>query len=97
MGAGVGYFPCFAVKCGMFSWFSCEGWDVRCRMFSLFCREGWAKCGLFCGEGWGASVGFFPGFAVKVGGAGVGCFPCFALPYFSEKTFMVSTVTGLPT
>ena len=29
-GAGVGCFPCFAVKgggkCRMFSWFSCEGW-----------------------------------------------------------------------
>ena len=84
--SGVGCFPGLAVTGG-----------GRCRMFSLFCREGWGKCGLFCGEGWGASVRFFPGFAVKVGGAGVGCFPCFALPYFCEKTFMVSTVTGLPT
>ena len=56
MGAGVGYFLGFAVKCGMFSWFSCEGWDVSCKMFSLF-----------CGEGWGAGVGCLPGLAVKGG------------------------------
>ena len=46
-GAGVGCFPGLAVmgggRCRMFSWFSCEGWDVRCRMFSWFSSDWWGQ------------------------------------------------------